>query len=120
MKANVEPGLGHTRQTLKDLEDWLADAVSRRTDVPASTKTSLVDREVPLGDGQCFEIAKHLLRDFRPKLITIQMLALDDAHADAGFWDYDTDYEQVPAAHRGHRRAHRQPPRFHPERSVPA
>ena len=92
--ANIEPGLGHTGKTLRELEDWLADAMARRTDIPASTRTSLVDREVPLGDGQCFEIAKHLLRDFRPKLITIQMLALDDAHADAGFWDYDTDYEQ--------------------------
>ena len=92
--ANIEPGLGHTGKTLRELEDWLADAMARRTDIPASTRTSLVDREVPLGDGQCFEIAKHLLRDFHPKLITIQMLALDDAHADAGFWDYDTDYEQ--------------------------
>ena len=94
VRSSIEPGLGHTKKTLHELEDWLADATARRTDVPASTKTSLVDREVPLGDGQCFEITKHLLRDFRPKLITIQMLALDDAHADAGFWDYDTDYEQ--------------------------
>ena len=94
VRRNIEPGLGHTKATLRDLEDWIADALARRVDTPASTKTSLVDREVPLGDGQCFEIAKRLLRDFRPKLITIQMLALDDAHADAGFWDYDTDYEQ--------------------------
>ncbi len=92
--ANIEPGLGHTERTLADLEDWIADARARRIHLPASTRTSLVDREVPLGDGQCFEIAKHLLSEFRPKLITIQMLALDDAHADAGFWDYDTDYEQ--------------------------
>lgn len=94
VRAHLEPGLGHTRRSLRAVEDWLAEATSRRLDLPASTRTPLVDREVPLGDGQCFEIAKHLLADFRPKLITIQMLALDDAHADAGFWDYDTDYEQ--------------------------
>ncbi len=94
VRANIEPGLGHTRRTRRDLEEWLGDALARRSDLPASTRVPLVDREVPLGDGQCFEIAKHLLRDFGPKLITIQMLALDDAHGDVGFWDYDTDFEQ--------------------------
>lgn len=94
VRAHLEPGLGHTRRSRQEVEDWIADALARRLDLPASTRTPLVDREVPLGDGQCFEIAKRLLADFRPKLITIQMLALDDAHADAGFWDYDTDYEQ--------------------------
>lgn len=94
VRDSIELGLGHTKNSRRAVEDWIADAVSRRLDLPASTRTPLVDREVPLGDGQCFEIAKHLLAAFRPKLITIQMLALDDAHADAGFWDYDTDYEQ--------------------------
>ncbi len=94
VRANIEPGLGHTQKTRSELEEWIADIRSRHLHLPASTRTSLVEREVPVGDGQCFEIAKHLLSEFRPRLITIQMLALDDAHADAGFWDYDTDYEQ--------------------------
>ncbi len=94
VRASLEPGLGHTRRSLADAEEWIGDAARRRIATPASTRTSVVEREVPVGDAQCFEIAKHLLRDFRPKLITIQMLALDDAHADAGFWDYDTDFGQ--------------------------
>jgi hypothetical protein len=27
-----------------------------------------------------------------PKIVTVQLLALDDAHADFGYWDYNTDY----------------------------
>jgi len=92
--ANVEKALGHKDRERADVEGWMADVLSRKVYVPASTKTPLVDREVPIGDGQCFELAKSILKEFKPRLITIQMLALDDAHADGGFWDYDTDFEQ--------------------------
>jgi hypothetical protein len=94
VSANIEEGLGFTPRERSDVEAWIADVLSRRAYLPASTKTPLIDREVPLGDGQCFELAKLILKEFKPRLITLQILALDDAHADAGFWDYDTDFEQ--------------------------
>jgi hypothetical protein len=93
-RASLEEGLSNSSEELARVEGWIDDVLARKTYVPASTKTALIDREVPTGDAQCFQIAKLLLSTFKPKLITLQILALDDAHADGGFWDYDTDFEQ--------------------------
>jgi hypothetical protein len=82
--ANFERDLGLTARERTAIEDWVADSLSRKTFVPSSTKTPLIDREVTMGDAQSFELAKHILREFKPKLITIQIMALDDAHADGG------------------------------------
>jgi hypothetical protein len=89
-----ERGLGLEERQWVQLEEWVADVVARKAYVPASTRSPLIDREVPYGDAQCLEVAKSILKEFKPRLLTIQILALDDAHADAGFWDYDTDFEQ--------------------------
>ncbi len=94
VSSALESELGHSKKEVREVEEWVADTLQRKLFVPASTKTPLIDREVTYADGQCFELAKYILKEFKPKLITLQILGLDDAHADAGFWDHDTDYEQ--------------------------
>ena len=92
--AALEPGLENSERELQDIEEWIAHILDRKLFVPASTKTPLIDRETTFGDGQCFELTRHILEAFKPKLITLQILALDDAHADSDDWENDTDFEQ--------------------------
>jgi hypothetical protein len=88
----IEKGLGHTAQERRDIEEWLADVMARRTYIPPSTREPLIDRQLQYGDAQCLVMAPQILKAFKPRILTLQILALDDAHADFGYWDYNTDY----------------------------
>ncbi|MFQ5790995.1 MAG: hypothetical protein ACE5JI_11040, partial [Acidobacteriota bacterium] len=66
--------------------------MARKSYIPPSTKEPLIDRAVQYGDAQCLHLVPQVLKAFKPKVITVQILAMDDAHADFGFWDYNTDY----------------------------
>lgn len=90
----VERGLGHTEKERAQIAEFFQHIMEKHTFVPSSTKTPLIERNLQLNDGICFQMAGEILKAFKPRLITIQMLALDDAHADHGFWNYDTDYEE--------------------------
>ena len=90
----VEVGLGHTEKERQDIAEFMQDVVEKHKYLPASTKTPLIQRNLQMNDAVCFQVAGEVLKAFKPRLITIQMLALDDAHADHGFWNYDSDYEE--------------------------
>jgi hypothetical protein len=90
--TNVEMGLGHTASERKRIEDWIADVLKARAYEFPSTREPVIDRQLQIGDCQALHLAGRILKDFKPKMITVQVLALDDAHADFGFWDYNTDY----------------------------
>lgn len=81
---NVEPGLGHGARDRARIEEWIADVLASRAYELPSTKRPAVDRPFPLGDCQSIVLAERILRDFKPKMITVQVLALDDAHPDFG------------------------------------
>jgi hypothetical protein len=81
---NVDAGLGHDARERSRIEEWLRDLlVSRAFELPA-TRRPLVERTVPVGDCRAIVLAGKILRDFKPKMITVQVLALDDAHPDFG------------------------------------
>lgn len=88
----IEKGLGHTPKERKDIEEWIADVMARRSYIPPSTREPLIDRELQFGDAQVLHMVPQILKAFKPKIVTVQVLALDDAHADFGYWDYNTDY----------------------------
>jgi hypothetical protein len=88
----LEKGLGHTARERKDIEEWIADVRARRSYVPPSTREPLIDRELQYGDAQALHMVPQILKAFKPKIVTVQVLALDDAHSDFGYWDHHTDY----------------------------
>jgi hypothetical protein len=88
----IERGLGHTEAVRNQIAEFIADVRARKTHVPPATRTPLIDRELQYGDAQALTLAPQILKAFKPKMITVQILAMDDAHADFGFWDYNTDY----------------------------
>ena len=88
----IEKGLGHTPKERKDIMEWIADVMARRSYIPPSTREPLIDRELQYGDAQALHMVPQILKVFKPKIVTVQVLALDDAHADFGYWDYNTDY----------------------------
>jgi len=89
---NVEKALGHTEKERKQLEEFLADVLARKSYLPPSTKRPLIERDVQVGDAQIITLTPQILKAFKPKLIDVQVLALDDAHADFGYWNYNTDF----------------------------
>ena len=89
---NVEKGLGHTPKERKHVEDFIGGVLAQKSYIPASTREPVINREIPYGDAQVLTLVPQILKEFKPKSITAQILALDDAHADFGFWDYNTDY----------------------------
>jgi len=88
----IEKGLLHTEQERRELEEFIADALARKSYLPPSTKSPVIEREVTYGDAQVLTLVPQVLKAFKPRMITAQVLALDDAHADFGFWDYNTDF----------------------------
>jgi hypothetical protein len=88
---NVEVGLGHTAKERKDLVEWVGDALSGGAFELPST---VCDREVPRGDAQALLLAGKILKDFRPKIITVQVLGLDEAHAELGVRSRGTGYSR--------------------------
>ncbi len=91
---DVERGLGHTPGERRRIADFIDGALVRKSYVPPSTRAPVIPREAPLGDAQVLTLVPHILKEFKPKCITAQILALDDAHADFGFWDYNTDFRE--------------------------
>ncbi|MGH9321191.1 MAG: hypothetical protein ACRD3V_15075, partial [Vicinamibacteria bacterium] len=90
--TQIEAGLGHTAQERKRIEEWIADVLATRAYEFPSTREPVIDRQLQIGDCQALHLAGRILEDFKPRMLTVQVLALDDAHADFGFWDYNTDY----------------------------
>jgi hypothetical protein len=90
---HLEPELGHSARERSRLEEWLADVRSKRVGEIPSTKESVIDRPLQVGDCQSILMAGEILRAFKPKMITIQLLALDEAHAEHHFSDCDTGFE---------------------------
>ena len=92
--ANIEPGLGHTGKTLRELEDWLADATARRTDIPPRPEPHWWTARFPSATVSVSR-SRNICSGISARSSSrSRCWPLDDAHADAGFWDYDTDYEQ--------------------------
>jgi hypothetical protein len=74
----LEEGLGHTARERRDIEGWLADVLERRSYLAPAA--SSVELEVQRGDVQALTLAPQILRAFKPKLLTVQVLGLDEAH----------------------------------------
>ncbi len=91
---HVERGLGHTARERRQVVDFLDGAVAGKMQVPPSTREPVPDREAPRGDAEALTLVPRILREFKPKSITVQILALDDAHAGFGFWDHRTGYAE--------------------------
>ena len=89
---NVEKGLGHTPKERQRVVDFIDGVLAQKSYIPPSTRQPVINREIPYGDAQVLTLVPQILKEFKPKSITAQILALDDAHADFGFWDYNTDY----------------------------
>ena len=89
---NVEKGLGHTPKERQQVVDFVDGVLAQKSYIPPSTREPVINREIPYGDAQVLTLVPQILKEFKPKSITAQILALDDAHADFGFWDYNTDY----------------------------
>jgi hypothetical protein len=90
----IEQGLGHTAKERQQMAEFFDYMLRDKKYLLPSTKTPVIDRTLQIHDATTFVVAKELLQAFKPRVITIQMLGLDDAHADHGFWNYDTDYEE--------------------------
>jgi hypothetical protein len=90
----IEAGLGHTSKERQQIAEFFEYMLRDKKYLLPSTKTPIIDRTLQIHDATCFQVAKEVLAAFKPRVITIQMLGLDDAHADHGFWNYDTDYEE--------------------------
>ena len=89
---HIEQGLGHSPAELKQVEEWIADVIaSKRYELP-STREPVIERELQIGDAMSLHLAGQVLKEFKPRVLTIQVLAMDDAHVDFGFPDYNTDY----------------------------
>jgi hypothetical protein len=81
---NVEAELGHGARERARIEEWLDDVLASRAYELPSTRKPICDRPFPIGDYQSILLAGKILRDFKPKMLTVQVLALDDAHSDFG------------------------------------
>jgi hypothetical protein len=92
--AQVEPALGHSPRERADIAAFLAGLMDRHAYLPDSTRTPVIDRPLQRHEAIELQIAVHLLRHFRPRLVTLQLFGMDDAHADHGYWSYDTDFEE--------------------------
>jgi len=88
---NVEIGLGATDRERRALEAFIEDVLARKTYVPPLTQEPLIERPVQYGDAQVLTLAPQILKAFKPKILTLQICGLDDAHADFGHWGYPTD-----------------------------
>lgn len=91
---NVEAGLGISIRDRRALEDLVAGVLARKSFVPPSTTVSCAERVVQLGDAQVLTLAPEILKSFRPKILTLQILGLDEAHRDFGHWHEDTGYAE--------------------------
>ncbi len=92
MDLHIEKGLGHSPAERKQVEEWLADVIaSKRYELP-STREPVIERELQIGDAMSLHLAGQVLKEFKPRVLTIQVLAMDDAHTDFGFPSYNTDY----------------------------
>lgn len=89
---NVENGLGASVKERRELEAFVTDAIARRSYVPPSTREPLIDRPAQYGDAQVLTLAPEILKAFRPKILTLQICGLADAHADFGHRSLRTGY----------------------------
>ena len=91
---NVETGLGASDEERKALEEFIADVTARKAYLPPSTKELVIERPVHYHDAQVLTLAPLILRAFKPKIITLQICGLDEAHADFGHWNDRTGYSE--------------------------
>jgi hypothetical protein len=80
IETQLEPGLRHSRQEREQIVAFIADLRARRGWVPPSTRTRLSRSAVEQHDAVCLQVATEILRAFRPRLITVQLLGFDEAH----------------------------------------
>ncbi len=82
MDLQIEKDLGHSPAERNRVEEWIADVMaSKRYELP-STKEPVIERELQIGDATSLHLAGRVMKDFKPRVLTIQLLAMDDAHAD--------------------------------------
>ncbi|HXV60373.1 MAG TPA: hypothetical protein VEK15_06750 [Vicinamibacteria bacterium] len=91
---HFEKGLGHSKKELGQITEWLAEVKASKRYEPPSTRRPLIDRLHPIGDCQAIQLAGEILRAFKPRIITVQVLALDDAHSELGDRAHDTHFEE--------------------------
>lgn len=93
VERHVERRLGHSARERVALEEFLADARSRGRDLPA-TRRPCPGRGVLSGDCQSLWLAGQVLRVFKPRIVTVQVLGLDEAHAELGPGDDETGFDR--------------------------
>ena len=82
MELQIEKGLGHSPAERKQVEEWIADVRASKSYELPSTKEPVIERELQIGDATSLHLAGQVLKAFKPRVLTIQVLAMDDAHAD--------------------------------------
>jgi hypothetical protein len=82
VETQVEAGLGHSRQEREQIVEFIADLRARRAWLPGGTgpATRPAVPAVQQHDAVCLRVATEVLKAFRPRLITVQLLGFDEAH----------------------------------------
>ena len=91
---SLERALGHTAFERRVIEDFLADVRARKLYEIPRTKRPVLDGEIQVGDCRSIRIAGRILKAFKPRIITVQVLGLAEACADFGHPPDETGYER--------------------------
>jgi hypothetical protein len=91
---HVERGLGHHAWERRQIADFVEHTLQQRKYIPPSTREPVAQRPVQFYDAACLQMAGEVLKAFKPWLITIQLLGLDEAHGDRGATARESGYER--------------------------
>jgi hypothetical protein len=80
VEAQLEAGLGYSGQERHQILEFIADLRARGACFAPSTQSPFGPRVVQQHDAICLQVATEILKAFRPRLITVQLLGFGEAH----------------------------------------
>lgn len=85
--------VGFDRLDQDRIAAWYRDLLERRGYIPRETRMVVLDRPTQIGDAMALTLAPQILKTFRPKCLTIQIVGLEDAHREAGSASRHTGFD---------------------------
>ena len=80
VERHVDSALGHRDNERSVIVEWMDEVRRKGRDLVPSTATPVIEQELQLGDARALHLVPQILKDFKPRVITVQILGLDEAH----------------------------------------